>query len=94
MPRVYKKKLEEAIFKLLEVARELDVAVQFKDHRTCEEIWPEACGIFDCQKNQVTIYKSIEKPLTVQHVHTLAHELRHAWQFRTRMMPMQWLCNI
>lgn len=94
MAKVYKKRLEDAIFKLLDLARELEVSVQFKDPNTCEEVWAEIYGYFDCQTNHIVCYKSMDKPLNIQHVHTLAHELRHAFQFRNKMWPTHWLANI
>ena len=94
MPRIYKKRLEDAVFKLLELAQELGVSVRFTDPDICDETTFELYGQFDCTKNQITCYKDVRKPLSIQHVHTLAHELRHAWQFRNKMVPIHWLALI
>jgi len=94
MARVYRKKLEDAIFKLLEDARELGVNVSFKDHRCSSELWADCAGYYDCQLNSVIVYKRLEKPLNMYHIFTLAHEIRHVWQFRNRFQPMCWLCNL
>ena len=94
MARVYRKKLEEAIFKLLDSARILGASVVFKDPDVCEEVWPDCAGRFDCTTNQITIYKRKEKPLNVYHIFTLAHEVRHAWQFANKYQPMQWLVTL
>ena len=91
MRQSYRKKLEDALWKLLDYAQELNVTVRFIDPRIDMNIWGGMFGYFDCQQNQVTVFKGITTPLRVQHVHTLAHELRHAEQFKLRMSPTEWL---
>lgn len=90
----YKWQMENAIWDLLDLARELDVTVSFHDPATCEHVWPECHGLFNESENRIRIYKTKEIRLSAHHVFTLAHELRHVFQFRNRMWPSYWLSSL
>jgi hypothetical protein len=91
MAKSYKKRLEDALWGLLDEAHALGVKVQFEDPRTTDT---DSYGIFDAASAEITIYKQIDSQLTAKHIHTLAHEVRHAFQFRNRMCPTHWLAQI
>lgn len=76
--RQEKAKLEKAIWDLIDIARCYGVTFRWKDPDLCDEVWPDAWGTFDCMSNSIILYKRANKPLSAEHVHTFAHELRHA----------------
>ena len=89
-----KAKYEEAILKLLTIADELHLCVEYKDPEVSSDLWPDCWGFFDASARKITLYKRHNKALNAQHVFTFAHELRHAHQYLTRMYPKYWLCSI
>ena len=89
MAKSYKKRLEDALWDLLDEAHRLGVVVSFHDPRTTYV--DGAFGEFRVPENRVRIFKEIDEPLTSRHIHTLAHELRHVFQFRNRMWRSYWL---
>ena len=94
MAIVYRKKLEEAFWKLMDMADEWGIAVSFIDARVDIRMDDGLQGCFECTTNTVWINKRVEDKLTIRHIFTLAHELRHVYQYRTRMYPSYWLCML
>ena len=91
MARVHKKKLEAALWKLLDYSQELGVSVEFTDSRVGDALDDGLHGTFDPSMKHIVVNKYIEDALSTRHIHTLAHELRHAYQFKTGMWPTIWL---
>jgi hypothetical protein len=89
-----KERLEGAIWELLDEARSRGVSIEFKDPDTCAEVWPDCAGYFDPMFSHIVCYKKKESPLNIHHVFTLAHELRHAYQYHSKMCSALWLANI